>query len=49
MMDDANRALGPVAPARPTVSSGKDKQVQVPDKGKALAASLEERAFGNRN
>ncbi|HEX5517404.1 MAG TPA: PBP1A family penicillin-binding protein [Pseudolabrys sp.] len=49
MMDDANRALGPVAPARPTVSSGKDKQAQVPDKGKALAASLEERAFGNRN
>ncbi len=41
MMDDANRALGPVAPARPTVSSGKDKQAQVPDKGKALAASLE--------
>jgi penicillin-binding protein 1A len=49
MMDDANRALGPVAPARPTVSSGKDNQAQVPDKGKALATSLEERAFGNRN
>ena len=26
MMDDANRALGPVAPTRPTVSSGKGKQ-----------------------
>ena len=49
MMDDANRALGPVAPARPTVSSGKDKQVRAPDKGEALAASLEGRAFGNRN
>jgi hypothetical protein len=49
MMDDANRALGPVAPARPTVSSGKGKQAQVPDKGDALAASLEGRALGNRN
>jgi penicillin-binding protein 1A len=49
MMDDANRALGPVAPTRPTVSSGKGKQAHVPDKGDALAASLEERAFGNHN
>ena len=49
MMDDANRALGPVAPARPTVSSGKGKQAQVPDNGDALAASLEGRAFGNHN
>jgi penicillin-binding protein 1A len=49
MMDDANRALGPIAPARPTVSSGKGKQAQVPDKGDALAASLEGRALGNRN
>jgi penicillin-binding protein 1A len=49
MMDDANRALGPVAPARPTVSSGKDKQAQVPDKGEALAASLEGRAFGSHD
>jgi penicillin-binding protein 1A len=49
MMDDANRALGPVAPARPTVSSGTDKQAQVPDKGEALAASLEGRAFGSHD
>jgi penicillin-binding protein 1A len=49
MMDDANRALGPIAPARPTVSSGKGKQAQVPDNGDALAASLEGRALGNRN
>lgn len=49
MMDDANRALGPIAPVRPTVSSGKDKQVQTPDKSGALAASLEGRAFGNHN
>ena len=49
MMDDANRALGPVAPARPTVSSGKDKQAQVPDRGEALAASLEGRAFGSHD
>jgi len=49
MMDDANRALGPLVPARPTVSSGKGKQVQVPNKGDALAAALEGRAFGNHN
>jgi penicillin-binding protein 1A len=49
MMDDANRALGPIAPARPTVSSGKGKQAQVPDKGDALAASLEGRTLGYRN
>ena len=49
MMDDANRALGPLVPVRPTVSSGKDKQAQAPDKSGALAASLEGRAFGNRD
>ena len=51
LMDDANRALGP---ARPTVSSAKDKQVQAPlppspHPGDALASSLEGRAFGNHN
>jgi penicillin-binding protein 1A len=51
LMDDANRALGP---ARPTVSSAKDKQVQaplpaLPHSGDALASSLEGRAFGNHN
>jgi penicillin-binding protein 1A len=49
MMDDANRALGPVAPARPTVSSGKGKQAQTSDKGQALAVSLEGRAFGSHD
>ncbi|MGB8245393.1 MAG: penicillin-binding protein, partial [Pseudolabrys sp.] len=46
LMDDANRALGP---ARPTVSSGKDKQAQAPGTGDAFASSLEGRAFGNHN
>ncbi|HET9714843.1 MAG TPA: PBP1A family penicillin-binding protein [Pseudolabrys sp.] len=46
MMDDANRALGPIPP-RPTVSRGKDKQAGASDGGDALAASLEGRAFGN--
>jgi penicillin-binding protein 1A len=46
MMDDANRAMGPL---RPTVSTGKDKQAETPQKGDALAASLEGHAFGNRN
>jgi penicillin-binding protein 1A len=49
MMDDAHRALGPLVPTRPTVSSGKDKQALAPDKGKALAASLEGRAFGTHD
>jgi len=46
MMDDANRAMGPL---RPTVSTGKDKQAETPQKGDALAASLEGHAFGSRN
>lgn len=48
MMDDANRALGPVAPGRPTVSGAKDKQAEVPRRGDALATALEGRAFSNR-
>src|ERR1700674_2885881 len=43
MMDDANRALGPV---RPTVSSDKKKQAEAPQKGDAVAAALEGRTFG---
>jgi penicillin-binding protein 1A len=39
MMDDANRALGPL----PTVSA--DKQRQASKKGDALASTLEGRAF----
>jgi penicillin-binding protein 1A len=46
MMDDANRALGPV---RPTVSSEKKKQAEAPQKGEALAAALEGRPLGGRN
>ncbi|HEY4980466.1 MAG TPA: transglycosylase domain-containing protein, partial [Pseudolabrys sp.] len=46
MMDDANRALGPV---RPTVATEKKKQAEAPQKGDALAAALEGRAFGGRN
>jgi penicillin-binding protein 1A len=46
LMDDANRALGP---ARPTVSTVKDKQAEAPHAGDALASSLEGRAFGNHN
>jgi hypothetical protein len=45
MYDDI-RALGA---ARPTVSSGKDKQAQAPGTGDAFASSLEGRAFGNHN
>ena len=41
MMDDANRALGPL----PTVSAGKERQAQAGRKGDALAADLEGRAF----
>jgi len=47
LMDDANRALGPV---RPTVSSGKDRQATAPETGDAtFASSLEGRASGNHN
>jgi penicillin-binding protein 1A len=46
MMDEANRAMGPL---RPTVSTSKDKQAEAPQKGDALAASLEGHAFGSRN
>jgi penicillin-binding protein 1A len=46
MMDDANRAMGPL---RPTVSTNKKKQAEVPQKGDALAAALEGHAFGSRN
>jgi penicillin-binding protein 1A len=41
MMDDANRALGPL----PTVSAGRERQAQAGKKGDALAADLEGRAF----
>jgi penicillin-binding protein 1A len=47
LMDDANRKLGP--PARPTVSTAKEKQAKAPGASDALASSLEGRAFGNRN
>jgi penicillin-binding protein 1A len=43
MMDDANRAMGPLPP---TASSEKKKQVTAPQKGDALTAALEGRAFG---
>jgi penicillin-binding protein 1A len=43
LMDDANRAMGP---PRPTVSSDKKKQAEIPQKGDAVAAALEGRAFG---
>jgi hypothetical protein len=46
MMDDANRAMGPL---RPTVSTSKKKQAEVPRKGDALASALEGHAFGSRN
>ena len=46
LMDDANRALGPV---RPTVSTVKDRQAQAPEAAGAFASSLEGRAFGNHN
>jgi hypothetical protein len=45
-LDAAIRGRGP---ARPTVSSGKDKQAQAPGTGDAFASSLEGRAFGNHN
>jgi penicillin-binding protein 1A len=46
MMDDANRAMGPL---RPTVSTNRERQAQAPQKGDALAVSLEGHAFGSRN
>jgi len=46
MMDDANRALGPV---QPTVSTEKKRQAESDRKGDALAASLAGRSFGSRN
>jgi hypothetical protein len=46
MMDDANRALGPV---QPTVSTEKKKQAEAPQTGDALTAELEGRSFGVRN
>ena len=45
MMDDANRAMGPL---RPTVSTDKKKQAATPREG-ALASTLEGHAFGSRN
>ena len=46
MMDNANRALGPL---QPTVSTGKKKQAQSDQKGDTLAAALEGHAFGGGN
>jgi hypothetical protein len=45
MLDDANRALGPVPT---TVSTEKkiQKQAGIPGKGDALAEALEGKAFG---
>jgi penicillin-binding protein 1A len=45
MMDDANRAMGPL----PTVSATKKKQAALPDRGDALATALEGHAFGSQN
>jgi penicillin-binding protein 1A len=41
LLDDANRALGPV---RPTVSTEKKKQAGMPQTGDALASALDGRA-----
>jgi penicillin-binding protein 1A len=46
MMDDANRALGPV---RPTVSTEKQKQAADQQKRDALAVAIEVRPSGSRN
>jgi penicillin-binding protein 1A len=46
MMDDANKALGPV---RPTVSTEKKKQAAAPEKGETLAAAIEVPPPGSRN
>jgi penicillin-binding protein 1A len=43
MMDDANRALGPVPP---TATTDKKKQAAQPEKPDALASALEGKAFG---
>ena len=45
LMDDTNRAMGPLPPPT-TVSTDKKKQAQTPDKADALTAALEGRAFG---
>jgi hypothetical protein len=45
-MDDANRAMGPLPSA---ISTNKKKQAEGPQKGDALASSLEGHAFGSRN
>jgi penicillin-binding protein 1A len=46
MMDDANRAMGPL---RPTAATDRKKQAEAPQRGDALAVSLEGHAFGSRN
>jgi penicillin-binding protein 1A len=46
MMDDANRALGPV---QPSVSTDKKKQASDPQKSDAMAAAMEIRPVGSRN
>jgi hypothetical protein len=46
MMDEANRAMGPVPAA---VSASKRKQAGLPDQGDALATALEGHAFGVQN
>ena len=46
MMDDANRALGPL---QPTVSTEKQRRAEGDQKGNALASALEGQAFGGRN
>jgi len=46
MMDDANRALGPV---QPTVSTEKKRQAEGDQKGNAVASALAGNAFGGRN
>ena len=46
MMDDANRAMGPLPSA---TSASKKKQAAAPEKGDALATALEGHAFGSRN
>src|SRR5271169_5500145 len=46
LMDDANRAMGPLPPS---VSTDKKKQAEAPQKGDALASALEGHAFGSGN
>jgi hypothetical protein len=45
LLDDANRALGPV-PSTVSTEQKKPKQASVPGKGDALAEALEGKAFG---